>query len=178
MKEILAFAGSNSKNSINHKLVETAISKLEKSSSELIRLTDYELPLFGVDLETANGYPQILHTLLEKIRKADGLIISVNEHNGGPSVFYKNTMDWLSRLEYKFLEGKKILLMSTSTGRRGALSSFQYSESVLPRYGGTITASFRLPSFNDNFDEEKSEITDTELRNDFEKAILQFENSL
>lgn len=173
MKKILAFAGSNSSTSINHQLI-LAISKMITSDVEVIKLTNYPLPIFSADLEKAQGYPEPLSALLEKIKTADGIIISVNEHNGAVSAFFKNTFDWLSRIEYKFLADKKILLMSASTGKRGALSARTYAEGVIPRYDGEVVAGFNFPSFAENFSVATSSITNEPLKEQTQEAVAEF----
>ena len=176
MKTILAFAGSNSSTSINHQLVLYAAAKLLKHQAKVIRLTDYPLPLFGEDLEKIEGYPKLLHALLQEIKTADALMVSVNEHNGTVFAFFKNTLDWLSRIEYKFLQGKKVFLMSTSDGKRGALSALEYVEGVLPRFGCDTVFTFRLPMFTTNFKEGK--LIDVALQQEIEQEIWEFENSI
>ena len=49
MKNILAFAGSNSSNSINKKLAIYASSLVEGAQVTILDLNDFELPIFGVD---------------------------------------------------------------------------------------------------------------------------------
>ena len=123
MKKIIAFAGSNSSTSINQKLVTYASTVVEGAEVKQIKLTDFPLPIFSEDLEKDSGYPEELAALHAEIKSHDALIISVNEHNGGISAFFKNILDWLSRIEYKFLEGKKILCLSASPGGRGGLTA-------------------------------------------------------
>src|SRR5690606_42139957 len=105
-KKILVFAGSNSSASINHKLVVFAASQVAGHNVEIIKLTDYPLPIFGEDIEREEGYSVNLRMLHNKIKEADALIISVNEHTRMISAFFKNTLDWLSPLELKFLGDK------------------------------------------------------------------------
>ncbi len=69
-------------------------------------------------------------------------------------------MDWLSRLDVKFLADKKILLMSTSNGGRGAIGALEVAEKMITRFQGTVVTSFSLPRFNENFDEQKGIIDD------------------
>ena len=154
MKKILAFAGSNSSTSINHQLVSHAAGRIQGHEVKIIKLTDYEFPLFGVDLEKERGYPTDVQILKNLITEHDALIISVNEHNGNISAFFKNVIDWLSRLDRNFLADKKILLMSTSPGARGAASSLDYVKGIFPRFGGEVVESFSFPSFNDNFKDD------------------------
>ncbi len=163
MKKIIAFAGSNSSTSINHKLVEFVVSEIKGHDIRIINLVNYAMPMYSEDEEKNTGFPGMVMGLKQEISEADALIISVNEHNGSWSAFFKNVVDWLSRLDRNFLEGKKILLMSTSPGKRGGLSSLEYAKSVFPRFGAEIVESFSFPSFYDNFSVESNRVTDETL---------------
>jgi NAD(P)H-dependent FMN reductase len=174
MKKILFFAGSNSSKSINHKLVSFASSQVVGHDIELIKLTDYDLPMFGEDIEREKGYSVNLKMLNNKIKEADALVISVNEHNGMVSAYFKNTMDWLSRLDRNFLDGKKILLMSTSNGKRGAASALEYAKNILPRFGATIVESFSFPLYSENFSEETNSISNEVMLLGFTDVIQNF----
>lgn len=55
MKKILAFAGSNSSNSINKQLVEYAATLQE--GIDVIDLRDYDAPIYSIDLEQAERHP-------------------------------------------------------------------------------------------------------------------------
>ncbi len=162
MKKILAFSGSNSSTSINHKLVEFVASEIKDHEVKVVNLVNYSMPMYSED-EEKNGFPGMTMGLKQEISEVDALIISVNEHNGSWSAFFKNVIDWLSRLDRNFLEGKKILLMSTSPGKRGGIGSLDYAKNVLPRFGAEIIESFSFPSFYDNFSIESNGITDETL---------------
>ncbi len=174
MKKILFFAGSNSSKSINHKLVSFVSSQVAGHAVELIKLTDYALPLFGEDIEREKGYSVDLKMLYNKIKEADALVISVNEHNGMVSAYFKNALDWLSRLDRNFLEGKNVLLMSTSNGKRGAASALEYTKNVLPRFGATVVESFSIPSYSENFSEETNSISNEVLLLGFTDVLQNF----
>ena len=174
MKKILAFAGSNSSKSINAKLIQSLIKDINTAEVTELNLSHYPLPIFGEDIEKSEGYPQNLKVLLEVIKEHDALIISVNEHNGSISAFFKNVLDWLSRIEYKFLTDKKVLLFSASPGKRGALTALEYTAGVLPRYNGEVFASTSFPSFSENFDKDNLTITNTELKSDIDKKVADF----
>lgn len=178
MKKILAFAGSNSSTSINHRFVSYVSEQIKNHSVEVIKLTDFPLPIFSEDIERETGFPENLKALLSKIKDSDALIISVNEHNGSVSAFFKNTMDWLSRIEYKFLKDKKILLLSTSPGKRGGLTALEYTASVFPRFDSEVVAKFALPSFSENLPEDKNAINDHELAVQLKTAIQLFINAI
>jgi len=174
MKKIIAFAGSNSSTSINHKLIEFVVSQIEELPVRVIRLTDFELPMYGEDIEKEQGFSPNLRNLNEEISGVDALIISVNEHNSGVSAFYKNTMDWLSRLDRDFLKEKKVFVMATSPGGRGAISALEFTKNSLARTGAEVVSSFSLPKFYDNFSEDENRITDNALELIFNDALQNF----
>jgi chromate reductase, NAD(P)H dehydrogenase (quinone) len=174
MKKILAFAGSNSSTSINHRLVSFVASQIDDHEVKVIKLSDYSLPMYGEDLEKNEGFPSQLKELLNEIIVADGLIISVNEHNSGVSAFFKNVLDWLSRIDRNYLEGMKILVMSTSPGKRGGVSALDYIKGILPRTGGEVVDAFSFPSFYENFSRENDMIENEELSAKVTNAIQKF----
>jgi NAD(P)H-dependent FMN reductase len=155
MKNILAFAGSNSSTSINHQLLTHVANRVQGHEMKIIRLTEFDFPMFSVDLEKERGFPVDVQVLKNLIAEHDALVISVNEHNGNVSAYFKNIIDWLSRIERNFLADKKILLISTSNGTRGAASALEYTKGILPRFGGQVIESFSFPSFKENFQDDK-----------------------
>lgn len=155
MKKILAFSGSNSSVSINQQLLEHILDRVPGHEIDMIKLTDYPLPIYSRDIEVNEGIPGNVKRIKELIDAHDSLIIAVNEHNGASSAFFKNNIDWLSRLKKDFLNGKQILLFSTSPGKRGAQSSLEYTRNIFARFGGQVIESFSFPSFNDNFEDGK-----------------------
>ncbi|MGY5847771.1 NADPH-dependent FMN reductase [Salegentibacter sp. HM20] len=155
MKKILAFAGSNSSTSINAQLLDHITGRIQGHEIKILKLTDYELPLYSADLEKERGIPVNVTIIKNLISEHDALVVAVNEHNSTVSAFFKNILDWLSRADRNFLADKKILLISTSPGRRGAASALEYTKNILPRFGGEVIQSFSLPSFRDNFQDGK-----------------------
>ncbi len=155
MKKILAFAGSNSSASINQQLLNYVTGRIAGHEIKSIELTHYPLPIFSEDIEKNEGYPVNATIIKNLILENEALISAVNEHNGGPSAFFKNIIDWLSRVDRNFLEDKKILLISTSPGKRGAQSSLEYTKNIFGRFGGEVVESFSFPSFKDNFKDGK-----------------------
>lgn len=155
MKKILAFAGSNSSDSINHQLVKYTAGRIQEHEVRVLKLRDYEFPMFSKDHEEVRGIPSNIKLLKDLIDEHDALILSVSENNRMISAFFKNVIDWLSRLDRNFLEGKKILLMSTSPGKRGGAAALEYSKMVVALFGGDVVESFSLPEFHKSFDVEK-----------------------
>ena len=177
MAKILAFAGSNSSTSINHKLVEFTTNKISGHEIQLLNMAHFPFPMYSSDYESTNGYSNSLVELKNDIQRSQGLVLSVNEHNGNPSGFFKNLLDWLSRLDRKFLANTNILLMGTSPGRGGAKNAIAVVEKMAPLFDGTLTATFSLPSFNHTFHLNDG-ITDPALAKEHQEVLEQFLNSL
>ncbi|WP_027418535.1 NADPH-dependent FMN reductase [Crocinitomix catalasitica] len=173
MKKILAFSGSNSSQSINSSLVKYTLSLVE-SETKYVNLIDFDFPLFSVDLENEIKQPKGVKDLLTIINLYDKIIISTPEHNGSIPAFFKNILDWLSRSGVKYLDGKDILLMSTSTGKGAAVKAAEYAEKLLKYAGGNIQANYSLPEFNKNFTLQDNKISDEELNAQLIKTIAQF----
>ncbi len=136
-------------------------------------MANYPFPMYSEDHEKEKGFSNSLVELRNDLMNAKGVIISVNEHNSSPSAYFKNVLDWLSRLERNFLENTEVLLMSTSPGKRGAMGSLEIIEKALPRFGAHVSATFSLPSFYENFDMEQG-ITDAELAEKHQLALSEF----
>ncbi|MCX7549794.1 NADPH-dependent FMN reductase [Xanthomarina sp. F2636L] len=176
MKKIIAFAGSNSKQSINKQLVTYASSLVDNVEAKVLDLNDFDVPLFGVDLEAKIGFPENAKKLLEAIKNADGIIISLAEHNGAYSSVFKNLFDWMSREEGKLFFGKPMLLMATSTGGRGGQSVLAMAKDRFPRHNAQIVADFSLPLFETNFSDGK--ITDANLDRELKQQVELFKKSI
>ena len=153
--KILAFAGSNSSTSINHQLVTYAASLLNGHETTVYKMTRYPFPMYSEDAEKNEGFSNSIVELVGDIKKVDALLISVNEHNGGLSAYTKNLLDWLSRFDRKFLDGKKAVLLSASPGKGGAKSALAQAAKTLPYFGAEVVDTFSLPSFYQNFNEGK-----------------------
>lgn len=176
MKKIIAFAGSNSKNSINKKLATYTASQVDNVEVVVLDLNDYELPVYGIDYEMEQGIPENAQRFLDLIKSADGIVLSLAEHNGAYASVFKNVFDWMSRIDGKLWSDVPMLLMATSPGGRGGATVLEIAKGRFPYTGGNIVADFSLPSFGENFSTEG--IVDIALRKTFENAVKAFESSV
>ncbi len=176
MKKVIALGGSNSINSINKVLATYAANKLKDTEVKQLDLNDFELPLYGIDLETASGIPQDAHNLLKEIKEADGIVLSLAEHNGAYSTAFKNAFDWMSRIDGKLWSEKPMLLMATSPGARGGATVLDIAKGRLPYMGGNIVADLSFPSFFDNF--KDGAIADADLKNQLQTAVDKLQQAL
>lgn len=170
--KIIAFGGSNSKNSINKKLATYTSTLFNDASVEVLDLNDFALPLFSVDLEKEIGQPQLAKDFLDKITSADFLVVSLAENNGNYSAAFKNLFDWSSRQAKEVFQQKPMLLMATSPGGRGGATVLEIAKNAFPRFGADIKATFSLPSFNDNFDVSTLKISNSELDEKLKNIVV------
>jgi chromate reductase, NAD(P)H dehydrogenase (quinone) len=149
MKKILAFAGSNSAESINHILIETVASMVTVFPVEIIRLNQFNPPIFGVDIEK-DFFPKEMKEFAHLLKQYDGYILATPEHNSMPTAFFLNILEWLSRTERHFFGHKPFMVLSTSPGDRGAETALQILSTTLPRFGAIVSGTYALPNFNKN----------------------------
>ncbi|MFT4698104.1 MAG: chromate reductase [Flavobacteriaceae bacterium] len=176
MKKIIAFAGSNSKQSINKKLAAYTANQIENVEVILLDLNDFELPLYGIDYEIAHGIPDNAQQFLNEIIASDGIVLSLAEHNGAYATVFKNIFDWMSRIDGKLWSNKPMLLMATSPGGRGGATVLEIAKGRFPFMGGNIIAEFSLPFFGKNFSEDG--LLDAELNEALTNEIAKFEKAI
>ena len=177
MNKIVAFGASSSSRSINHQLAQWVADQLEDVEVNLLDLNDYEMPIYSTDRERKNGIPRKAHQLKNELREADGIIISLAEHNGSYSAAFKNIIDWVSRIERSMWLGKPMFLLATSPGPRGGKNVLSTAVGAFPHQGAQVAASFSLPSFNQNFGPDQG-ITDSELAPEFEVQLANFKAAI
>lgn len=176
MKNIIAFAGSDSSTSINKQLAAYAASLVNGVGVQILDLNDFKLPLYGIDRELEHGIPDNAHKFLDIIKASDGIVLSLAEHNGAYATVFKNLFDWMSRIDNKLWSDKPILLMATSPGGRGGATVLEIAKGRFGYMGGNIVGSFSLPSFGDNFSDGK--LTNEALNNALLEEVKQLEESL
>jgi NAD(P)H-dependent FMN reductase len=176
MKNIIAFAGSDSKTSINKQLATYAASLVDGAEVTVLDLNNFELPLYSMNLELAEGIPDNAHKFLNIIKSTDGIVLSLAEHNGTYATVFKNLFDWMSRIDGKLWSDKPMLLMSTSPGARAGITGLEIAFNRFQYMGGNIVGKFSLPSFNDNFKVNK--ISNSELYDELLEEVQQFSESL
>lgn len=173
--KIVAFGASTSSKSINKQIAQYAgqLATEIKTDIELevLDLNDYEVPLFSQDKEAELGQPEAAKAFFNKLGESDAIIISFAEHNGSYSAAYKNLFDWTSRIEQKLFQSKPMLLLATSPGPGGAASVLAAAIGSAPYFSGEVKASLSVPSFFENFDVERAELTNTELAVQLKTAV-------
>ena len=138
---------------------------------EILDINDYEMPLFSQDKEEVLGQPQQAKDFFAKLGQADAIINSFAEHNGSYTAAYKNLFDWTSRIDQKLFQNKPMILLATSPGPGGAGSVLTAATGSAPYFAGDVKASVSIPSFFDNFDSKKQELSNLELIDKLQSAL-------
>ncbi|MCP4809167.1 MAG: NAD(P)H-dependent oxidoreductase [Proteobacteria bacterium] len=147
---ILALSGSSALDSINHRFVTWAAAQIR---ADVVRVLDFPAPIFSVDLEREKGVPASMQALYDRLHAADGLILAMPEHNGGPPAMLKNAIDWVSRVDRKVFAMPTVLL-STSPGPRGGLTNTSHWAGLLPHWGATVVGAHAMGSFHQAFGDD------------------------
>ncbi len=155
----IAFSASNNRQSINHQLVSYVAGMIE--GAEIIRLTDYQVPIYSIDLDQEQGIPQATQDLDAKLQTADKVIIAVPEYNGNMSGFFKNQIDWISRQNREFLQDKDVLLL-TAVPAQGGDTVMNIMKHTLPFFGAKIVDGLVVKNFHQVF--QDGEIVDNEVK--------------
>jgi len=176
-QKILAFGASNSKKSINKQFATFAAKQLDHTTTTLLDLNDFEMPIYSIDREKESGVPDLAMQFKKYIKEADGIIISFAEHNGAYTAAFKNIMDWMSRIEGSTWESKPMFLLGTSPGKGGAKSVLKLATNSFKNWDKNSITSFSLPTFEKNFTAEKG-ILDKALADEFHTQLVHFTASL
>ncbi|MFA7672716.1 MAG: NAD(P)H-dependent oxidoreductase [Clostridia bacterium] len=114
---IVGFTGSLRKNSYNKAALGAAQMLLpENAVLDIIDLS--EIPFFNEDIE-AKGLPDPVTEFINKLSKADAILISTPEYNFSIPPVLKNALDWASRGDITPLYGKPLAIMSASPSMFG-----------------------------------------------------------
>ena len=172
---VLAFAASSHRQSINQKLVFAAADLLVANASgvriDRLDLNDYDLPLFSEDREKLLGQPEQAVDFCEKIARADALLIAFAEHNGTYTAAFKNIFDWASRVKKQVFQDKPAVYFATAPGAGGAKSVLAQAVQSAPYFGAEVKASLSVPLFHSVFDSETGTFHDEGIRAQVAEAV-------
>lgn len=166
MTKILAIAGSLREQSFNHRLLLAAASLdfagADSTEITVIRLRDFDLPMFDEDLEKAEGIPANVRTLKSLFKAHDGLLLACPEYNSSITGALKNAIDWVSRPmegegRLECFSGKVAGLLAASPGRLGGLRGLREVRSILSSIGTLVVPQeFALASAHEAFADDGS----------------------
>lgn len=137
--EVLLLAGGTRSGSLNEKLIECAMRVVRDHGlgATRISLSDYRLPLFGVDTSSIGDVPEAL-ALKAIFARHDAVILASPEHNGSVTAMLKNAIDWIScpgeseaPQSYHAFRRKAFGLLSASSSPFGGLRGLSQLRHIL-----------------------------------------------
>lgn len=121
MTTIIGISGSLRAASLNTALLRVA-SELAPPDVQIDLASIKGIPLYDGDLEEAEGIPEVVAVLKNRIAGADGLLLVTPEYNSSIPGAFKNAIDWLSRPARdipRVFGGKPVAIMGATPGRAG-----------------------------------------------------------
>ncbi len=154
---LIAFAATNSRSSINRALLEYSVGRLKilaKSDVEIefLDLNDYEMPIYSIDRETSDGIHPLAQEFRGKIASADALLIAFAEHNGFVTAAWKNIFDWMSRIEGKVFQDKPAVILAATPGPRSGAGVLGSQELLAPFFGMDLKAKHGVGIWSQAYD--------------------------
>jgi chromate reductase, NAD(P)H dehydrogenase (quinone) len=150
--KILAFAGSNRKESMNRKALGLAVAGARDAGADvtIADLRDFPMPIYDAEQHAAEGVPAMMIALRKLMLQSQGLLIASPEYNASITPLLKNTIDWLSqsvdgasgRLPF---EGKIIGLMGASAGAFGTIRALPHVSYILSNLGAIVLPILAVP---------------------------------
>ncbi len=132
--KVVAMVGSPSVNSINKKLGRFVKERyVDKFDIEFLEIE--KLPFHNYDIE--NNPPELILSMREKIKDADGVLFITPEYNYSVPPVLKNAIDWFSRVE-QVLMYKPAMIMGASPGRMGTVRAQNHLKDILTGPGTTM----------------------------------------
>lgn len=161
--KILAFAASNSRQSINRTLVAHATARIGRIAPaariETLDLNDYEMPIYSVDRERAGGIPAPARAIFDRIGAADAVLVSFAEHNGFVTAAWKNIFDWMSRIDMNLWQGKPVVMLAASPGGRAGANVLASQQALAPHFGADLRGTLGIGGWADAWDTESARLT-------------------
>lgn len=157
--KILAFAASNSRNSMNRALVEHAAERVQtrlqpQAQFEFLDLNDYEMPIYSIDREQESGIPAQARSFFAKIGEADAVLVSFAEHNGSTTAAWKNIFDWMSRIDAKVWQDKPLAFLAATPGPRSGAGVLGSQEQMAPFFGADLRGVLGIGTWSEAWDAE------------------------
>ena len=117
---VLLFAGSLRKESLNDRLIKVTRAICEEKGATVVHaaMSEFDCPSYDQDAE-ATGLPPGATRLRDQLLACDAFMISAPEYNASMPGILKNVIDWASRFRPQPFNGKQAFLLSASPSMAG-----------------------------------------------------------
>lgn len=173
---IFMFAASLRKDSWNKKLINLAAKLTQEfgHSVDLADFSEFDMPLYNADIQNEQGFPKAVTQFIDRMNRADGIVISSPEYNYSIPGTLKNLIDWVSRVSPMPWRGQNIQLLSASPSLVGGNRGLWVTRMSLECCAAFVYPEmFSLASAHEAFDEEGN-IKNAHLHQLLIKMLKQF----
>jgi chromate reductase, NAD(P)H dehydrogenase (quinone) len=115
--DIIGICGSLRAGSIN-RMALNLVGQSMPGTMQMETLEWREVPIFDADV-FAKGFPPVVQSLRERIRRADAVVIATPEYNFSIPGGLKNLLDWISRGDDQPFAYKPVAILTASPGPVG-----------------------------------------------------------
>ncbi|EQC47977.1 NADPH-dependent FMN reductase [Bacteriovorax sp. Seq25_V] len=140
-KKITIVVASDGKNlDLANQITKDA--KVDNVEFNIIRLSQYSLPLYTNDEEQANGIPQAAKDLYSELKPSHGYIFIAPEYNGSVPPIFINSIAWVSRSgneDWREVFNEKPAIIATHSGG-GGIHVLEAMQSQLSFIGVNVIA--------------------------------------
>lgn len=174
--KLLMFAASLSKGSVNKKLINIVaqIAKDQGVTVDLADFAEFAADNYNADVQNGSGFPAETNTFVERLKAADGLVISSPEYNYSIPGTLKNLIDWVSRVNPLPWKGCPVLLMSASPSLVGGNRGLWTTRIPLEACGAHVFSDmFSLSTAHAAFDEQ-GKLKDSALAERLSQNVTSF----
>ncbi len=125
-----------------------------------------DFPLYNMDVQQDDGFPEPAKRLGDLIRRADGVIFVTPEYNYSLPGVLKNAIDWVSRLPEQPFRRKPVLIQSASTSLLGGARAQYHLRQVMVFVEALPfnRPEVMVPQVQNKIDEATGELTDDATR--------------
>lgn len=131
---IATIAASNRAASWNRVLLARVIESIGRIDPSVvideIDLRAFPLPLYDGDLQDRDGIPHAAQVIHDRVKEADGVVFAIPEYNGGYPALFKNTIDWVSRLDMLLFQPRYVGLISATPGGGGGARGLVHTKAL------------------------------------------------
>ena len=177
MTTIVGISGSLRTKSLNSSLLRAA-AKAMPQDAKLEIATIKGIPLYDGDVEAAQGVPEVVTKLKDRIAAADGLLLVTPEYNNSIPGVFKNAIDWLSRPPAdipRVFAKRPVGVIGASPGGFGTLLSQTAWLPVLKTLGTAAYFGGRLQvSRADEVFDAEGNMVDERIRGQLQKYLAGF----
>jgi NAD(P)H-dependent FMN reductase len=173
----LTFGASQRLGSYNRQLAMVAGSILRDANQTVDHANYHEFipPVFDDQFYDRATLPNQAQEFIQRLERADALVLSAPEYNWSISGSLKNLIDWVSCVNPYPFANKPVLLLCATPSRRGGVEGLNHLRSCLTGMQACVyPRQFALGGAKEELIEDQKNLNNSALQNELEELIFGF----